>query len=75
MRTMIGAMAVMGAGLLLLAGCGKSSAPVGENSEGSIKTTAVGTIVGTEPSATPAPTADTQSATTNVAEPVDANMM
>ncbi|MBN8808333.1 MAG: hypothetical protein J0I47_08885 [Sphingomonas sp.] len=42
--------------LLVLAACGKSSDPVGENSAGSVRTTAVGTIVGSEPTATPSAT-------------------
>jgi hypothetical protein len=47
---------VTGAGLLLLAGCGGSSDPVGENSAGSVTTTAVGNVVATIPSPTPTPT-------------------
>ena len=51
MRAIVGA----AAGLLALAGCGKSAEPVGENSAGSVKTTAIGTIVGTVPTPTPTP--------------------
>lgn len=51
--------AIIATGLAVLtAGCGKSSEPVGENSAGSIRTTAVGEIVGTVPSPTPIPTGD-----------------
>lgn len=44
------------AGLTMLAGCGRDDQPVGENSAGSVRTTAIGTIVGTVPSATPGAT-------------------
>lgn len=52
MRAIVGAAA---AGLLALVGCGKHAEPVGENSAGSVKTTAIGTIVGTVPTPTPTP--------------------
>lgn len=44
------------ASLILLAACGRGSDPVGENSAGSIKTTAVGNVVAAIPSPTPTPT-------------------
>lgn len=47
---------LVGAVLVLLAGCGSPGA-VGENSPDSIKTTAEGKIVGTVPSPTPTPEA------------------
>lgn len=47
---------------VLVAGCGKSSEPVGENSAGSVRTTAVGEIVGTVPGPTPTPAIDTTAA-------------
>lgn len=43
---------IAGVGLIALSGCGGSPEAVGENSTGSIKTTAVGEVV-----ATPSPTA------------------
>ncbi len=49
MRRMIG----IGASVLMLGGCGSGSEPVGENSAGSVKTTAVGEVVIN--SAVPAP--------------------
>ena len=54
---------VVGAGLVLLAGCGSPGA-VGENSPDSIRTTAEGKIVGTVPSATPTPDATLDNAAT-----------
>ncbi|QDZ07989.1 hypothetical protein FPZ24_11255 [Sphingomonas panacisoli] len=49
---------IAGIGLMALSGCsGGSSDAVGENSAGSIKTTAVGEVVAT-PSPTATPTAD-----------------
>ena len=45
-----------GASLMVLAACSGSSNAVGENSAGSIRTTAVGNVVGTIPSPTPTPT-------------------
>ncbi len=45
---------VVSAGLVALAGCGGSPGPVGENSADSITTTAVGNVVATAPSPTPA---------------------
>lgn len=47
-----------GASLMALAACGGNSEAVGENSPGSIKTTAMGNVVATIPSRTPTPTAD-----------------
>jgi hypothetical protein len=48
-----------GTSLLVLAACSGGSDAVGENSAGSIKTTAVGNVVATIPSPTPSPTATT----------------
>lgn len=44
-----------GASLIMLAACSGSSDPVGENSAGSIRTTAVGNVVAAIPSPTPTP--------------------
>lgn len=55
MRRMVWA----GAGLLALAACSGSADPVGENSAGSIKTTAVGNVVAAIPSPTPTSTPET----------------
>ena len=49
---------LVGASLMMLAACGGSPDPVGENSAGSIRTTAVGNVVGAIPSPTPSPTAE-----------------
>ena len=54
MRRMVWA----GASLMALAACSGSSDPVGENSAGSIRTTAVGKVVAAIPSPTPTPTPD-----------------
>jgi hypothetical protein len=48
-----------GTSLLVLAACSGGSDAVGENSAGSIRTTAVGNVVATIPSPTPSPTATT----------------
>jgi ABC-type glycerol-3-phosphate transport system substrate-binding protein len=71
-----------GTSLLVLAACSGGSDAVGENSAGSIKTTAVGNVVATIPSPTPqvnsndAPAMNAASApATNAAEPVDADTM
>lgn len=50
------ALLVLGAGTLLLAGCGGGSSAVGANSADSVTTTAVGNVVATIPSPTPTPT-------------------
>lgn len=52
------------ASLTMLAACGGSAAPVGENSAGSIKTTAVGEVVANiaTPTPTPAPTVEAANA-------------
>ncbi|MDB5678356.1 hypothetical protein [Sphingomonas bacterium] len=60
-----------GASLMALAACSVSSDPVGENSAGSIKTTAVGNVVATIPSPTPTPTSDAVSVD-NAASSLDA---
>lgn len=54
-----------GASLLALAGCGSGSSAVGENSADSIRTTAVGNVVGAIPSPTPA--ADSSAMSSNIA--------
>ena len=66
MRRTIWAMA----SLTMLAACGGSAAPVGENSAGSIKTTAVGEVVANiaTPTPTPAPTAEVANAAAAVAD-------
>jgi len=46
---------LVGAGLVVLAGCGGSQSAVGENSADSITTTAVGNVVAAVPSPTPTP--------------------
>ena len=51
MRRMVWA----GASLMVLAACSGNSDPVGENSAGSIRTTAVGNVVAAIPSPTPTP--------------------
>lgn len=58
------------ASLLVLSGCGGSPEAVGENSAGSIKTTAVGEVVANAatPTPTPTPTADAAAATTNTTD-------
>lgn len=56
-----------GASLMMLAACSGSSDPVGENSAGSIKTTAVGNVVATIPSPTPTPAATVDPAVDNAA--------
>lgn len=64
--------AILAMGLAVLAvACSKSSEPVGENSAGSIKTTAVGEIVGTIPSPTPTSNAANDDATTANAADLD----
>lgn len=58
--------------LTVLAGCGGSPAPVGQNSADSITTTAVGNVVASVPSPTPTPTENAAAAVTdNVAVPDD----
>jgi hypothetical protein len=60
--------------LTVLAGCGGSPAPVGQNSADSITTTAVGNVVASVPSPTPTPTPTENVAaavTDNVAVPDD----
>ena len=52
------------ASLMVLAACGGSPDAVGENSSGSIKTTAVGEVVAT-PSPTATPTAESNATTSN----------
>lgn len=52
-----------GASLMVLAACGSNSDAVGENSPGSIKTTAMGNVVAAIPTPTPTPTADTPTTT------------
>lgn len=54
-----------GASLMVLAACSGSSDVVGENSPGSIKTTATGNVVGTIPSPTPTPTPTFDSSSLN----------
>ena len=56
-----------GASLMVLGACSGASDAVGENSAGSIKTTAVGNVVATIPSPTPTPTADAMNAADAVA--------
>jgi len=57
---------------MVLAACGASSDPVGENSAGSIKTTAMGNVVAAIPSPTPTPTADAAAMSNDVAPSLDA---
>jgi hypothetical protein len=58
--------------LTVLAGCGGSPAPVGQNSADSITTTAVGNVVASVPSPTPTPTENVAAAVPdNVAAPDD----
>jgi hypothetical protein len=58
--------------LTVLAGCGGSPAPVGQNSADSITTTAVGNVVASVPSPTPTPTENAAAAVPdNVAVPDD----
>lgn len=61
-----------GIALVVLSGCGGSQDAVGENSAGSIKTTAVGEIVGNIAEPTPTPTADAAATTSNAADAADA---
>ena len=49
---------LIGASLLALSGCGGSPDAVGENSAGSIKTTAVGEVVANVAAPTPTPIAE-----------------
>jgi len=65
MRRMIWA----GASLIMLAACGGSPDAVGENSAGSIKTTAMGEVVANTatPTPTPTPTAAAVDAVSNAA--------
>jgi hypothetical protein len=69
-------MVLVGAVLIVLAGCGGSPAPVGENSADSITTTAVGNVVAAVPSPTPTPsetaTPDNMAATDDAATANDA---
>ena len=51
-----------GIALVALSGCSSSSDPVGENSAGSIKTTAVGEVVANIATPTPTPTAENNDA-------------
>jgi hypothetical protein len=51
--------------LITLSGCGGSQDAVGENSAGSIKTTAVGEVVGNIATPTPTPTAASNAAMSN----------
>jgi hypothetical protein len=65
---------LVGVILTMLAGCGGSPAPVGQNSADSITTTAVGNVVATVPSPTPTPTPTENAAAAvpdNVAAPED----
>ena len=69
-----------GASLMVLAACSGSSDPVGENSAGSVKTTAIGNVVGTIPSPTPTPTptveaSDLDAAIANNADAMGGNSM
>lgn len=54
--------------LMALSGCSGSSDAVGENSAGSIKTTAVGEVVANIATPTPTPTADTTDAASNATD-------
>ena len=57
-----------GVAVMALSGCGGSSDAVGENSSGSIKTTAVGEVVGNIATPTPTPTVAAADAASNVAD-------
>lgn len=54
-----------GVALMALSACSGSSDPVGENSAGSIKTTAVGEVVANIATPTPTPTAEATDAAAN----------
>lgn len=60
---------IAGVALMVLSGCGGTPEAVGENSAGSIKTTAVGEVVvnaaAATPTPTPTPTAEATDATSN----------
>ncbi|MBN8814215.1 MAG: hypothetical protein J0J06_02070 [Sphingomonas sp.] len=58
------------AGLLVLAGCGGGADAVGENSTGSVKTTAVGEVVANiaTPTPTPTPTVEATDTASNAAD-------
>ena len=58
---------LIGAGLLMLSGCGGDADAVGENSAGSVKTTAVGRVI-----ATPSPTATAMSEADSAMNAADA---
>jgi hypothetical protein len=61
---------LVGVILTVLAGCGGSPAPVGQNSADSITTTAIGNVVATVPSPTP-----TSTPTENAAAAVPDNVV